>query len=109
MQSMNLFFTDSATDLLSLTETSMSQHFKKIIISCSSEESELVKNVINTFHQRSVHMNEDAIKAVKTVLNKHALKTQGIVKKQDIFRLVIKSKNTKITELQSRITALKTE
>ncbi len=54
-------------------------------------------------------MNEDAMKAVKTVLNKHTLKAQGIVKRQDIFRLIIKLKNAKITELQSRIAALKTE
>jgi len=99
MQSMNLFSTDSTTSLLSLTETLMSQCFKKIIIDCSDKEFKLVKNVVNTFHQRSVHMNEDAIKAVKTVLNKHALKTQDI----------IKLKNVKITELQNRITALKTE
>jgi len=50
MQSMNLFSTDSTMSLLSLTETSMSQHFKKVIIDYSSKESELVKNVINTFH-----------------------------------------------------------
>ncbi len=54
-------------------------------------------------------MNEDAMKAVKTVLNKHTLKTQDIVKRWDIFRFVIKLKNAKITELQSRIAALKTE
>jgi len=74
IQSMNLFSTDSAMSLLSLTEMSMSQHFKKIIIDCSDKEFKLVKNVVNTFHQRSVHMNEDAMKAVKTVLNKHVLK-----------------------------------
>lgn len=109
MQSMNLFFTDSTTSLLSLIKTLMSQHFKKIIINCSDKEFKLVKNVVNTFHQRSVHMNEDAMKAVKTVLNKHALKAQDIIKRWDIFRLIIKLKNVKITELQNRITALKTE
>lgn len=109
MRGMDLFSTGSATGLLSPAETPMPQRFKEAIIGCSGEESELVEDVVNTFHQRSVHMDEDAMEAVKTVLNKHALKAQGIAKGRDISRLVIKLKDAKITELQSRIAALEAE
>ena len=43
------------------------------------------------------------------LLNKHDLRTQGIAKGRDITRLAVKSKDTKIAELQMRIAALEAE
>jgi hypothetical protein len=43
------------------------------------------------------------------LLSKHALKIAGIVRGRDISRVALKAKDTKIAELQQRITALETE
>ncbi|KIW77481.1 hypothetical protein Z517_09927 [Fonsecaea pedrosoi CBS 271.37] len=43
------------------------------------------------------------------LLNRHDLRTQGIIKGRDITRLAVQAKDRKITELQARISALEAE
>jgi len=43
------------------------------------------------------------------LLNRHELRTQGITKGRDIARLAVQAKETKIAELQQRITSLEAE
>lgn len=46
---------------------------------------------------------------LRSVLSKHDLKTQGVVKGRDISRLALKAKEAKIVELQARIASLEAE
>ena len=57
----------------------------------------------------SIPLDSDTRDAVKAVCNKHALRTQGIAKGRDISRLALKTKDSKITDLQARIAALEAE
>lgn len=47
--------------------------------------------------------------ALRKILSKHDLKTQGVVKGRDISRLSLKAKDAKIAELQARIASLEAE
>jgi len=105
----DLFSTPSGAGLLSPAETPTPIRFKEAITGASADDPELVRDVINTLRDASVHMNSTAMEALKTVLNKHALKAQGIAKGRDISRLAIKPKDAKIEELQTRISALEAE
>ena len=109
MRGRDLFSTGGTVGLLSPAETPTPIRFKDVISGESGDEPELVKDVVNTLRDTSVHVNAKAMEAVKIVLNKHALKTQGIAKGRDISRLAIKSKDAKIEELQGRIAALEAE
>lgn len=52
------------------------------------------------------HIDEEVNVKLRQMLTRHALKISGIVKGRDITRVALKSKDTKIAELQQRITAL---
>lgn len=54
------------------------------------------------------NLDEGTASKLRDLLNKHALRVSGIVKGRDITRLALKVKDTKIAELQQRITALET-
>lgn len=54
-------------------------------------------------------LEEEIQDSLKTLLNRHALKISGIAKGRDITRVALKAKETKIAELQQRITQLETE
>jgi len=58
---------------------------------------------------RDQHLDADTTLSLREILNKYALKAQGIAKGRDVTRLSLKSKAAKIAELQQRITALETE
>lgn len=109
MRGKDLFSTASAVGLLSPADTPTPNRFKEATIGGHADEPELVKDVINTLHNNHVQMDSTATEAVKAVLNRHALKAQGIAKGRDISRLAIKSKDAKIEELQARIAALEAE
>ena len=98
--SKNLF----PTGLISPAETPTPSRFKDISI---GGDSELAAEVLAALS--SIAVDGDTRDAVKTVCNKHALKTQGIAKGRDISRLAIKTKDGKIAELQARIAALEAE
>lgn len=54
-------------------------------------------------------LDEEITTKVRQVLNKHALKTQGIARGRDITRLALKTKESKIAELEQRIVVLQNE
>lgn len=54
-------------------------------------------------------INEETTINLKQLLNRHALKISGIAKGRDITRVALKAKDSKIAELQQRISALETE
>lgn len=109
MRGRDLFSAASAAGLLSPAETPTPHRFKDAAVGGGADEPELVKEVVNTLHDASVHLDSAAMGAVKAVLNKHALKVQGIAKGRDISRLAIKSKDATIAELQARVAALEAE
>lgn len=67
----------------------------------------ITEEVMNVLQDQN--LEHDTISRVRHLLNKHALKTQGIVRGRDIVRLALKSKDAKIAELQQRITTLEAE
>lgn len=54
-------------------------------------------------------IGEETTTNLKQLLNRHALKISGIAKGRDITRVALKAKDSKIAELQQRISALETE
>lgn len=54
-------------------------------------------------------VGEEAKKGLQEVLGRQALRISGIVKGRDITRVALKAKDTKIAELQQKISALETE
>jgi len=56
-----------------------------------------------------VSLSPEVEKTLVDLLDKHDLRTQGIIKGRDITRLAVQTKEIKIAELQSRITALEGE
>jgi hypothetical protein len=55
------------------------------------------------------HIDEEAAKNLKELLNKHAMKISGISKGRDITRVALRAKDVKIAELQQKIAALEAE
>jgi hypothetical protein len=51
----------------------------------------------------------DVISKLRSILSKHDLKTQGILKGRDISRLALKAKDAKIAELQAKIASLEAD
>jgi hypothetical protein len=68
---------------------------------------EITEQVIELLKDQSIE--KDTSNAVYQLLNKYALRTQGIIKGRDITRVALKAKDGKIAELQHRIVALETE
>ena len=58
---------------------------------------------------RDQHIDDDKSSSLRELLSKHALKMSGIAKGRDITRVALKTKDTKIAELQQKVTALETE
>lgn len=54
-------------------------------------------------------LDEMTTKNVRDLLGRHSLKISGIVRGRDISRIALKNKDTKIAELQQKITSLETE
>ena len=54
-------------------------------------------------------IDEQTASELRELLNRHALRVSGIAKGRDITRVALKAKDTKIAELQQKITALETE
>lgn len=96
----NLF----SAGLISPAETPTPSRFKEIAL---GGDSELATEVLAALS--SMAIDAETRDAIKTVCNKHALRTQGIAKGRDVSRLAIKSKDVKIAELQARIAALEAE
>lgn len=73
----------------------------------SSPDYDITEEIMSLLRDQS--LDEATSSKVRQVLNKYALKTLGIAKGRDMTRLALKGKDTKIAELQQRITALETE
>jgi hypothetical protein len=55
------------------------------------------------------HIDEETSSKLRELLNKQALRVSGIAKGRDITRVALKAKDSKIAELQQKITALNAE
>jgi hypothetical protein len=55
------------------------------------------------------HLDEETSSKLRELLNKQALRVSGIAKGRDITRVALKAKDSKIAELQQKITALSAE
>jgi hypothetical protein len=55
------------------------------------------------------HLGSKIEQDLVDLLNKHDLRTQGAIKGRDITRLAVQAKETKIAELQARISVLEAE
>lgn len=54
-------------------------------------------------------VTDEVLTALRRILSKHDLKSQGVVKGRDISRLALKAKEAKIVELQARVASLEAE
>lgn len=68
---------------------------------------DITKEVMELLKDQSV--DEDITAKLQQVLNKHALKTQGIARGRDITRIALKTKESRIAELEQRIVELQNE
>lgn len=109
MRGKDLFSTASAAGLMSPADTPTPIRFKDTNRGGSADDPELVKEVVDALRDEGVILESTAMEALKSVLNKHAIKAQGIAKGRDISRLAIKLKDAKIGELQGRIATLEAE
>jgi hypothetical protein len=71
-------------------------------------DSTLVDDVLQLLRSKRINVS-DAEDSLKQVLNRHALRTQGIVKGREIARLGLKAKDAKLAELQLRVATLEAE
>ncbi|KAK0103280.1 hypothetical protein ONS95_005315 [Cadophora gregata] len=55
------------------------------------------------------HIDDETTTSLKQLLSKHAMKISGIAKGRDITRVALKAKETKIAELQQKISALEAQ
>ncbi|PQE24094.1 Zinc finger GRF-type protein [Rutstroemia sp. NJR-2017a BVV2] len=55
------------------------------------------------------HIDSEVETKLREMLNRHAMKISGIVKGRDITRVALKSKDSTISELRQKITALESE
>jgi len=68
---------------------------------------DITKEVMELLKEQS--LDEEITTKVRQILNKHALKTQGIVRGRDITRMALKTKEGKIAELEQCILELQNE
>jgi GRF zinc finger len=68
---------------------------------------DITKEVIDLLKDQPI--NGHVISAIRQALNKYALKTQGIARGRDITRMALKTKGSKISELEQRIVELQNE
>lgn len=55
------------------------------------------------------HIDDETTASLKQLLNRHTMKISGIAKGRDITRVALKAKDTKIAELQQKISALEAQ
>jgi hypothetical protein len=72
-----------------------------------SDDYEITREVMDIL--KDVPLQDEITTTLRQELNRYALKSLGFVKGRDITRVAIKSKDTKIAELQKRIAELEAE
>ncbi len=73
----------------------------------ASENYDISEEVLEILKDRDI--DEEAAERLKKLLSKHAMKISGIAKGRDITRVALKAKDSKIAELQQRISALEAQ
>ena len=68
---------------------------------------DITQEVMEILHDQS--LEEEARVKVRQAVNRYALKTQGIARGRDLTRMALKTRDTKIAELEQHITALENE
>lgn len=68
---------------------------------------DITKEVMELLKNQSI--NDNTTSEIRNVLNRYALKTQGIIRGRDITRMALKTKDSKIVELEQRIVELQNE
>ncbi|KAI4139792.1 MAG: hypothetical protein L6R39_006114 [Caloplaca ligustica] len=91
----------------SLANTPNPRRFKDILH--SGQDSELTSEVLRVLQDSKIAINSDVKAELKTICDRHALSTRGIMKGRDISRAMVNTKNEKISELQEAIAALEAE
>ncbi|WPG98818.1 Hypothetical protein R9X50_00161600 [Acrodontium crateriforme] len=84
-----------------------SLRFKDALKNPADSESSLTSEALAAL--ASVNIPLEALSNLRSVLSRHDLRTQGVIKGRDISRLALKAKDTKIAELQARIASLEAE
>lgn len=75
----------------------------------AAEPSSLASEVLEILKRSNQHLTAAVENELVDLLNKHDLRTQGIIRGRDITRLAVQAKDQKITELQGRISTLEAE
>jgi hypothetical protein len=73
------------------------------------DTSELAKSLLELMEKHEVVLPNKARKDVVSLLNRHDLKTQGIIRGRDMTRLALKKKDTEISNLKERVANLEAQ
>ncbi|KAK3704396.1 hypothetical protein LTR37_013819 [Vermiconidia calcicola] len=83
--------------------------FKDALVNPADSASSLTSEVLAALSKGKVLIPAETLSNVRTILTRHDLKNQGVIKGRDISRLAIKAKDAKIAELQARIASLEAD
>ncbi len=75
----------------------------------STSESSLTSQVLTLLTNHHISLPPTTKQDLQQLLNRHDLRTQGIMKGREISRIALKDKDLKIAELQGRIGSLEAE
>ncbi|CAG7918667.1 unnamed protein product [Penicillium olsonii] len=73
------------------------------------DTSDLAKTLIGIMEKHEVVLPNKARNEVVSLLNRHDLKTQGIIRGRDMTRLALKKKDTEIANLKQRVATLEAQ
>ncbi|KAL9021263.1 MAG: hypothetical protein Q9185_001547 [Variospora sp. 1 TL-2023] len=94
--------------LSSPSDTPTPRRFEDML-QAGRQDSQLTSEVLNILQEAKVAINPGVKAVLKSVCDRHALSTRGILKGRDISRAMVNTKNAKISELQETIAALQAE
>ncbi|KAI4183399.1 MAG: hypothetical protein LQ346_006342 [Caloplaca aetnensis] len=75
----------------------------------AGQDSELTSDVLRVLQDSKILIDSNVKAELKTLCDRHALSTRGILKGRDISRATVNTKNAQISELQENIAALQAE
>lgn len=75
----------------------------------TGQDAELASEILIVLQTHNVHLAKESQDAVKSICNRHALYTKGIMRGRDVSREKVKMKDERIAELQGEIEGLKAE
>lgn len=70
------------------------------------DTSDLAKSLIGVLEEHEVVLSNKARDDIVSLLNRHDLKTQGVIRGRDITRLALKKKDDEIRTLKEKISKL---